>query len=267
MRTALLTLLALLLVAPASAQDAAPEAGLSPSEQLIVDARAQLTGAVNTGDQATMQRAEAAFVRATNADDSRVQAYAHYYAAKAMERRLVMFDREEQRDEIVDLIDAAVEHLEQAEDLMPDFAEAYALHSSLLGQKVGMKPMLGMILGPKVGRIMERGKAAGPDNPRVVMTEAQSLLFTPKMWGGSKERAMEGFRRAITLFEAEAASPPADPLAPVWGHDEAYAWLGLALSELERPDEARAAYEQALVINPSYGWVSRVLLPQVASSE
>ncbi|MEM6783867.1 MAG: tetratricopeptide repeat protein [Bacteroidota bacterium] len=264
MRYALLTLLALLLVVPAFAQD---EAELSPSEQLIVDTRAQLRGAVNLANQAAMQRAEAAFVRATNADDARVQAHAHYYAAMAMSRRLVMLDREEQKDEIVDLIDAAIEHLEQAEELSPDFAEPYALHSSLLGQKVGMKPMLGMLIGPKVGRIMERGKAADPDNPRVVMTEAQSLLFTPKMWGGSKERAMEGFERAITLFEAEAANPPADPLAPQWGHDEAYAWLGLALSELERPDEARVAYEQALVINPSYGWVSRVLLPQVASSE
>ncbi|MEM9998185.1 MAG: tetratricopeptide repeat protein [Bacteroidota bacterium] len=266
MRHALLILLALVLTVPAFAQDDAAPA-LSPPEQLIVDARAQLYGAVNTADQASMQRAEAAFVRATNAEEPRVQAYAHYYAAKAMERRLVMFDREEQKDEIVDMIDAAIEHLEQAEELSPDFAEAYALHSSLLGQKVGMKPMLGMLIGPKVGRIMDRGKAADPDNPRVVMTEAQSLLFTPKMWGGSKERAMEGFRRAITLFEAEAANPPADPLAPRWGHDEAYAWLGLALSELERPDEARAAYEQALAINPSYGWVSRVLLPQVAAAE
>ena len=54
---------------------------------------------------------------------------------------------------------------------------------------------------------------------------------------------------------------PADPLQPVWGHDEVYAWIGLAHLDRDERGRARAALEKALEIEPEFGWVRYVLLP------
>jgi tetratricopeptide (TPR) repeat protein len=62
---------------------------------------------------------------------------------------------------------------------------------------------------------------------------------------------------------AQFARERVDAPLPSWGHAEAYAWLGqFAAADGDR-EAARAAYEQALRLAPSYTWVSRVLLPDL----
>ena len=80
------------------------------------------------------------------------------------------------------------------------------------------------------------------------------------MWGGSKERAIEGFQRAAYLFAQEK---PTDPIHPVWGHSETYAWLGIAYMDRDEENSAREAFEKALEIDPDNGWVKYDLLPKV----
>ncbi len=251
--TKLLTLLTLaaLLAAPAAAQGA---------RTVILDAKEDLWAAVNTGDVDAMLRARAAFERATAAGDDRLAGLAHYYAALAGVRASYMLDQGEEKDRVLALTDAAIEHLDAAVERYPNLPEAHALLSSAYGMKIGLKPMTAMFLGPRSGRAMDRAKRLDADNPRVVMTEAQSLLFTPKIWGGSKARALEGFERAAGLFRAERVE---DPLMPGWGRDENYAWMGMALQQFDRPEDAHHAFKQALVINPENEWVSRFLLPDL----
>ena len=71
---------------------------------------------------------------------------------------------------------------------------------------------------------------------------------------------MKGFRRAAELFSREK---PADPLEPSWGHSEAFAWLGLAYLDRNEKEPAGAAFQKALQINPDFGWVKYVLLPEL----
>ncbi|MEM1041970.1 MAG: tetratricopeptide repeat protein [Bacteroidota bacterium] len=230
---------------------------------LILDAKQVLQQGLDAGSEESILRARAAFERATGTDDDRLAALAHYYVALTNIRAQVLLDRETEKERMVELVDNAIEHLEASIERDPALPESHALLSSTYGQKLGLKPMLTMFLGPKVSRTMDKAKQLGPDNPRVVFTEAQSLYFTPKMWGGSRERALEGFERAAALYEAETDR---DPLLPGWGHDEAYAWQGIALDSFDRTDEARAAFERALEINPNYGWVRYDLLPGLASN-
>ena len=153
-----------------------------------------------------------------------------------------------------------MESLKEVVRLDPESAEAWALLNSVYGRQISLSPMKGMLLGRRSQRALDKAQELAPDNPRVVLTAAMSDFNTPGMWGGDKERAMEGFRRAAALFAVEE---PADPLHPVWGHREVYAWIGLAHLDRDERDEAKAAFEKALEIDPDFGWVRYVLLPGV----
>ena len=238
-----------------------PAACLSqPADSLIAMGRADLRAGENLADLDRMMAARAAFERAT-ADAGR-EAWARYYAALADFRIAnYLLGREEgAKDRASGHLESAVENLKPLIDRDEQAAEACALLSSVYGRQISLSPLKAMLLGPRSGRAMEKAERLAPDNPRVVLAAAMSDFNTPKMWGGDKERAMEGFRKAAALF---AEQKPAGPLHPVWGHGEVHAWIGLAHLDRDERAEAKAAFEKALEIEPDFGWVRYALLPGV----
>ena len=261
----LLLLLALGLFLPAACL-AQPAAHLSPAaarlsppaDSLIAAGRADLRAGMNQGDLDLMVAARAAFERASA--DATHAAWARYYAALA-DFRIAnhLLTREEgSKDRASAHLESAVESLKEVVRLDAESAEAWALLNSVYGRQISLSPMKGMLLGRRSKRALQMAGRLAPDNPRVVLAAAVSDFSTPGMWGGDKERAMEGFRRAAELFAVEE---PADPLQPVWGHDEVYAWIGLAHLDRDEREQARAAFEKALEIEPDFGWVRYALLP------
>ena len=128
-------------------------------------------------------------------------------------------------------------------------------------RQISLNAIKGMFLGPKAGNALKKAVQLAPDNPRVVFSVAMSDFNTPKLWGGSKERALAGFQCAAELF---FRGRPTDPIRPTWGHSETYAWLGLAYLDRDGRDSARAAFEKALEIDPHNDWVKSVLMPKLA---
>lgn len=245
-------LVVLLLAAPVRAQDG------GGAENVLREGKRLLEKGTNQGDPALLQQARAAFERATASD--RHAALAHYYVGLADYRLLYAPERTAEK---LDLLNDAIDHLEKAVEQDEGFAEAHALLGSMYGQKVAEQWYKGPFLGPKSDAQMEKARALAPENPRVVLLDAIGLYNKPGMFGGDKEKALEGFERAARLFEQENVT---NPLQPQWGHEEAYAWLGIAHLQAERPEEARQAFEKALAINPDYGWVKEVLMPQLAEA-
>ena len=246
-----LAILALLYISPLQAQDV---------DALLLEGKRILETGVNTAELDQIRIARTMFERAT-ADDQRA-ALSHYYVALA-DYRLAIMLREDDEKQAVAHLDAAVEHLEQAVMLDDGSAEAYALFSNVYGLKIGFRPLTSIVLGPRANRMMARAKDLEPDNPRAVLIEATSNFNTPAMWGGSKKKAIEGFQRAASLFEQEEEL---DPVEPSWGHEEAYAWLGMAYQDQGDYVAARRAFDRALEVKPDYGWVKYVLLPQLEAA-
>lgn len=208
-------------------------------------------------DVSQMRQARATFERATV--DEKYAALAHYYVALAEYRLLNRLNRDDAKV-VQPRLDNAIQHLEQAIKIDRTFPDALALLTSFFGEKMRLDPAAGMQYGPRAQQLLGQAMALAPSNPRVVMLNALSTFFTPEMWGGSQQRGLEGFRKAAALFEEEDLD---DPLLPAWGHEEAYAWVGLAEVELGNTAAARTAYEKALAINPEFGWVKYTLLPQL----
>ena len=223
-------------------------------DSLIVSGRQMLQAGVNANDLDSMYAARATFERALA--DTGLSAWGHYYIALADYRIAGLLEGESKDPS--EHLNAAVEHLKKATEIDPQAAEAYSLLSSVYGWQIGLSPMKSMLLGPKSGKAIQKAKQLAPDNPRVVLSAAISDFNTPKMFGGSKEKSLQGLKRAAELFAQEE---PTDPIQPVWGHREAYAWLGIAYQNQGELESARAAFEKALEIDPDFGWVKYWLLP------
>ena len=224
---------------------------------LIVSGRQMMQTGENASDLDAMYAARATFERTLA--DTGLAAWGHYYVALA-DYRIAGLLEKESKDQASEHLKAAVEHLQKATEIDPQAAEAYALLSSVYGWQIGLSPMKTMLLGPKSGKAIEKAKQLAPDNPRVVLSAAISDFNTPKMFGGSKEKGQKGFQRAVELFAQEE---PTDPIRPVWGHREAYAWLGIAHHGRGELESARTAFEKALEIDPDFGWVKHGLLPEL----
>ena len=249
MRT-LLLLFALVLAGPAQAQ---PDA--------LASARRTLDAGTLASDADSLSSARARL--AVLAGDGEPGAWAVYYGALADYRLAYAFwggDAERAGRHAA----SGAEALAALRDRrgLPDAleAEAAALHSALLSARMGLDPSLAMSLGPASTAAIDEAARLAPDNPRVQFVQAMTLASTPPEWGGDPDRALALFRSSIDGFEAEAGAE-ADPLAPRWGRDDAYAWAGLSLLQRGDLDGARTAIEAAERLNPTSSFVQYKLKP------
>ena len=235
----------------------------SSADSLLVSGKQMLRAGENGGSLDAMYAAKATFERALAAASTRsAESWGHYYIALADYRiaDYLLAAGEENKGAASEHLKATVEHLQKATEIDPQAAEAYSLLSSAYGRQIGLNPIKGMTLGRRAEQALKKAVQLAPDNPRVVLCTAVRDFNTPGMFGGSKEKGLQGFQRAAELFAREE---PSDPIRPVWGHSRTYAWLGLAYQDRGELALARAAFAKALAINPDFSWVKNVLLPEL----
>jgi tetratricopeptide (TPR) repeat protein len=238
----------------------------------VGNAQAALTGAARWADSArvAIDRAylthdSAALVAAGQLIDKALTAFPNdglllHYRGYALYRLAMFSPGEETSASQEALLKQAVDVLRRSAALKP-MAETHALLSSCLGTMAGMGMMNGMKYGSAAGEAGETARTLGPKNPRVLMLEGIGTWFKPAMWGGGKDKGYALMQQAVAAFGADA---PVAPL-PAWGRAEAYAWLGQMELDRGNTAAARAAYENALKVEPQFSWVRQELLPGLAA--
>lgn len=162
-------------------------------------------------------------------------------------------------------IAVAVTHMETAEKMLEPVndpvwsAEALALRGYILNQLIGVKGSASsMKLGPKSSSLLGQAASVAPSSPRVLFFRGVSLVTTPEMWGGDLAQGIKLLEQASQVFASQPASAPLH-----WGRAESLTWLGIAKQKSGDLAGARAAWEQALAVEPAYGWVKSILLPSL----
>lgn len=135
-------------------------------------------------------------------------------------------------------------------------AEANALLAGVYGMKIGLKPIRGMFLGGKSQKLLREALDLDAASALVHFQRGLSYYHTPAAFGGDLEKAVEHLQRSRELYEG-------CNLAQNWEYLNTLAWLGQALQAAGRTADARAVYEHALRVEPDFGWVREVLLPEV----
>jgi hypothetical protein len=111
-------------------------------DSFIIEGKQQLQQAVNSWKESDLLMARA-FLERIQADSSHSWLI-HYYLGLVDYRVVSFYFSQQQQDQAEKYIDDGIQHLEAAVRLKDDFAEAYSLLSSLLGNKIATNPMLGM---------------------------------------------------------------------------------------------------------------------------
>ena len=238
---------------------AAPAAAQSDAAAVVERGRALVTAGYFANSADTLLAARATLGVAAQAADPEVAAWAAYYAALADYRLASVFWGSDPERAVAHAEGGAAALAPVVERAgLPDAlrAEAYALHAALLSAQMGIDPARAGRLGPAAQASTRASLRLAPDNPRVLFQSASSLLTTPPEWGGDPAEGARELERAATLF-----GEPAGPLAPMWGEDEAWAWLGLAHLMAGDAAAARPAIERAEALHPASPFVQYKLKP------
>jgi tetratricopeptide (TPR) repeat protein len=228
------------------------------TDSLLVQSIHSLNEAIDAWNEGAMLSARAQIERLLKIDSTSF--LCHYYIAYANYRLASFYHAQQDNDKVDKVADDAIDHLQKALDLNSEFADGYAMLSSMYGEKIAVSPIKSVYYGPKAGAAMNKALEIEPNNPRAYLMDGISKYYTPKLFGGGIENAREALQEAVKFFKTYKSK---SEFYPGWGERETYAWLGIIAKENDDFEQARKYYEQALAIDSNYGWVIYSLLPQL----
>ncbi|MDW8019111.1 MAG: tetratricopeptide repeat protein [Chloroherpetonaceae bacterium] len=231
-------------------------------DSLIMSYKATLAQGVNANSAKEITQARAGFEQLLETHPRKD--LIHYYIGYCCYSLINTYREKGDQKKTELLIDDAIKHLEASLQLNQTSAEAMALLGLVYGMKASTGMFAGMQYGEKSSAMLEKAMALAPNNPRVLILQGINKFYTPAMFGGDKKKARELFKQATEIFEK---NPPEPSVEPTWGYEEAFTWLGIAAFDAKEFDVAKAAFEKALAINPSYGWVKYYWLPKLAAAK
>jgi tetratricopeptide (TPR) repeat protein len=191
------------------------------------------------------------------AADPSVAALAHYYIGYTYWRLSSLAYVAIGLKAQAQLVDRAVNSLETAVKLRPEFPDAHALLATCLGILIGGDRSRVESLAPRMRGAAQAAQPAGATNPRVMLMRAMSMAFAPPEYGGDREKGIELWKQAIAAFEKDRP----EALMPDWGHAEALAWMGGFHLMLNQHEEAVPFLERAVGLRPDFWWAGKAALP------
>ncbi len=230
-------------------------------DSLIIAGKQELNLAVRKWQETDLLKARAYFERLATAQPKSV--WAHYYVALADYRLISFYFTKESEKQKEKHIDDAIERLKKAIEIDPACSEAYSLLGSVYGQKI-TNMFNAMLYGSKSSAAIENGLKLEPENPRAWLIAGISSYYKPESFGGGAPKALEQLETAVRYFNTWQS---AGPQMPEWGHDEAYAWMGIAHIKTNQLEQANTDFQKALAINPHNAWVLRQLLPALKKKQ
>jgi tetratricopeptide (TPR) repeat protein len=199
----------------------------------VVTAEIQLDNARSTLDDTALISVKQVFERCVQQHTGNSRCYydlgrVYSYLVSAKERR-------KDKQGALRSLDSAIENAQRSINLDDGFADAHALLADLYGRKIGYGGMLaGIRLGPKADSETKRALQLDPNDPCIYVVLGRRQLYSPKMFGGDIDKAIDSFRKSTKL----------DP-----HYDEAFVWLAIAYGKKGDSSSARASVDEALRLN------------------
>lgn len=188
----------------------------------------------------------------------------NYYSGLANYRFANYFMETANNKMVKSHLEKAIRYLQKSIKLNKSDPESHALLASCYGMKISTNPFLAMTMGPRSAQEFKIAEKLNSKNPRLYLLRGVGKYFTPKLFGGGKEKALTDLQKAARLFRHETVP---DSLRPRWGRIELHAWMGKIYLELDKFAEAREHLRVALAIEPEFKWVKIELLPKLDRSE
>ncbi|MEM7296723.1 MAG: tetratricopeptide repeat protein [Bacteroidota bacterium] len=153
---------------------------------------------------------------------------------------------QEYKDSTVDLLKSIIEE-------KPKWGEPKAVLSSTYGLVMAYSPMKGMMLGMKSNSLMADAMELQPESPLVQKLYGGSKLYTPEMFGGDPEVAVESYSESIRLYKENEST------GENWLYLDTMMGLAIAYRKTSKNEMAKSTLEEAVEIEPMYYWAKSTL--------
>ncbi|KNB62198.1 hypothetical protein [Chryseobacterium sp. Hurlbut01] len=142
----------------------------------------------------------------------------NYYAAFSYIQKGRVLMRENKVQELDEVADQAQKYLDEAQNVEKN-SEIMLLQKMIYSLKMMVNPVERyMTFGTKATEQLAMAERTDPNNPRILLIKAEDIYFTPEQYGGSKEKGMELFKKALEKFNSYQTKTDLDPN---WGKSEA----------------------------------------------
>ncbi len=133
-----------------------------------------------------------------------------------------------------------------------------AYKAAFIGYKIGLSPHKAPFIGPESVTYAEKSVSADPMNALGHVQLGNIAFFTPGIFGGSKEDAMQHYVRALRLMESQPGETDRN-----WNYLNLLVTIIQTCMELEEFHAARDYCQKTLTVEPRFDWVRNQLYPQV----
>lgn len=168
-----------------------------------------------------------------------------------------------ERDRGARLLSKANDRLEELSAIPGYETTALVFESSFTAYRIALRPIRAVQLGPRVYRLLDHAADQNGDYPRVWIEKGNSAFFTPAIFGGNKENAIDYYQQAIAIFEEHT------PRNHRWLYLSTLVSLANAYQHTGNTGLAVQTLEKALEYEPRFTWVKEEMLPRMreATSE
>lgn len=211
-----------------------------PDSQVPADARSELEQGRTSLDLGQLGAAKVAF---DNCIQANARDAACYYGRARTERYLNQAEAFAHHSSAAERwLDAAIGDAQKAIALNDRFADAHALLADLYGQKI-TGAFSGMHYGPKANAECARAQQLDPNNAQAFAVLGRKYLYSPSMFGGDIDKAIDSFRKATEH----------DPRS-----DENFVWLAIVYRKKGDTADEQRALAEALRLNSRSVFAHRV---------
>lgn len=159
------------------------------------------------------------------------------------------------------LMEEADPYLETLESRLGFAAQAMLFKAAFYAFRIGMRPWLGVRLGPQSERLINNAIDINPAYPRGWIEKGNMMYYAPAMFGGSKTKAIEHYAQAIELMETDMQNNHR------WLYLSTLVSLAQAYEYTGNHSLAIATLEKSLRFEPDFKWVKEELLPELQSKQ
>ncbi|MEW5251009.1 tetratricopeptide repeat protein [Microbulbifer discodermiae] len=130
----------------------------------------------------------------------------------------------------------------------------YSLLASVYSLKAGMGMFSGPVNGKKSSDSILKAQKLDRQNPQIWLVKGLSAYHTPKVFGGSDNKAIQFFNKAIALYSNDMDR------AVYWGLEEALVWRAILHKKNGHEEEAIKDLERALHYRKNFPWAKELLV-------
>jgi len=162
--------------------------------------------------------------------------------------------------------DLAEEYLEKAEKNLLYLeknslsqSDFYSYRAAFYGYRIGISILYAPVLGPESISAAETALKLNSSNWFAYVQNANIEFYMPKMFGGSKEKALQYYLKAEQLL----ASSNFREIQYNWNYLNTLVLIAQTYSEIGNYALAENYYKKILLIEPNFTWVKNELYPRL----